>query len=92
MSCTIMEDIYWHNLTPIDNVSAMSAPVNLRYAYQIPLKGIDAVPQTKWQGIVAQNREGDAFWVKKQKKKNQKKKNPYMDEAHQNLEQVALPT
>ena len=45
--CPIMEVVYWYNATPKDNVSPLTAPINLIHRYRVRLKGIDALPLDK---------------------------------------------
>lgn len=33
--CTIMEAVYWYNVTPKDNVSLLTAPANLIHRYHV---------------------------------------------------------
>ena len=42
--CPIIEAVYWYNTTPKDNVSPLTAPINLIRLYRVRLKGIDAHP------------------------------------------------
>ena len=42
MYCSIMEVVYQH-VTPKDDKTASTAPVNATYSYKIRIKGIDAV-------------------------------------------------
>ena len=39
--CSIAEAVYWHNITPKDNISTQSAPANLLHRYSMRVLGID---------------------------------------------------
>lgn len=41
------EVVYWHNITPKDNVSPSTAPANMIYRYKVRLRGIDASHSTE---------------------------------------------
>ena len=42
MHCLIQEAVYWHNVTPRDNMSPPTKPANKIYHYEVSVKGVDA--------------------------------------------------
>ncbi|CAE1314374.1 unnamed protein product [Acanthosepion pharaonis] len=40
--CSVLEALYWHNVTPKDNKTDPTAPANATYTYRVCIKGIDA--------------------------------------------------
>ena len=63
MCCSIMEALYWYNVTPKDDAMASTAPANAIYNYHIRVKGIDTVPLLGHVDSGPFN-VGDAVWVK----------------------------
>lgn len=61
--CTIMEAVYWYNVTPKDNVSPLTAPANLIHRYHVRLKGIVAHPPDRPKQQSGYN-VGDRVWMK----------------------------
>ena len=39
--CSVMEAVYWYNVTPKDDASASTAPANLIYSYTARIRGVD---------------------------------------------------
>ena len=62
--CPIMEAVYWYNATPKDNVSPLTAPVNLIYRYRVRLKGIDALPPDNPKQQQIRYEVGYPVWMK----------------------------
>jgi len=62
--CSIMEAVYWYNLTPKNDTTASTAPSNIIYTYRTRVKGIDtATPvDATNSGTYA---AGDVVWVKR---------------------------
>ena len=44
LCCSIVEDMYWSNVTPKDNKTPLSAPANGIYQYEQCVKGVDPKP------------------------------------------------
>ena len=42
--CSVMEVLYWYNVTPKDDATASTAPANAIYNYRVRVKGIDTAP------------------------------------------------
>ena len=41
--CSVMEAVYWYNVTPKDDASASTTPDNVIYSYPARIKGIDVI-------------------------------------------------
>ena len=41
--CSVMEAVYWYNVTPKDDASASTTPANVIYSYPARIKGIDVI-------------------------------------------------
>ena len=39
--CSVMEAVYWYNVTPKDDASASTAPANIIYSYTARIRGVD---------------------------------------------------
>ena len=59
-----MEVVYWYKATLKDNVSLLTAPIDLIHHYHIQLKGIDAPPQDKPEQQQIRYDIGDRVWMK----------------------------
>ena len=62
--CAISEAVYWHNVTPKDDVSHTTAPANMIYRYRIRLKGIDGMSALAPDRRQAVFKTGDRVWIK----------------------------
>ena len=62
--CTILEAVYWYNVTLKDDISSVTAPANMVYGYSIRLKGIDGMPAPTHNQQQAVFKPGDQVWVK----------------------------
>ena len=60
---TVMEAVYWYNVTPKDDASASTAPANVVYSYPARIKGIDVILPPEDAGPSSYN-VGDSVWVK----------------------------
>ncbi|XP_043204508.1 uncharacterized protein LOC122371842 [Amphibalanus amphitrite] len=61
--CSVQEALYWHNVTPKDDINPETAPANALYRYEVRLRGIDAGACNP--GIVAcRFGVGDRVWVR----------------------------
>ena len=61
--CSIMEALYWYNVTPKDDAMASTAPANAIYNYRIRVKDIDTAPPLEHVDSGPYNAV-DAVWVK----------------------------
>ena len=61
--CSVMEALYWYNVTPKDDATASTAPANAIYNYRVRVKGIDTAPPFGHVDSGPFN-VGDAVWVK----------------------------
>ena len=61
---TIPESVYWYNVTPKDDVSSTTAPVNMVYWYHVRLKGINGTSVPTQNQLLAIFTPGDRVWVK----------------------------
>ena len=61
--CSVMEAVYWYNVTPKDDVSASTAPANVIYSYLARIKGIDVILPPDDVGP-SSYKVGDSVWVK----------------------------
>ena len=59
-----MEAVYWYNATPKDDVSPLTAPINLIHHYRVRLKGIDAPRLDKPEQQQIRYDVGDRVWMK----------------------------
>lgn len=61
--CDVKEAVYLYNVTPLDDVSEDTAPMNVIHAYSARVKGIDEVME---QEVIngCKYRVGDYVWVK----------------------------
>ena len=58
-----MEALYWYNVTPKDDATALTAPANAIHNYCVWVKGIDTAPPLGHVDSGPFN-VGDAVWVK----------------------------
>ena len=61
--CSVMEALYWYNITPKDDATASTAPANAIYNYCVRVKGIDTAPLLGHVDSGPYNVR-DAVWVK----------------------------
>ena len=43
-NCSILEAVYWHNVTPKDDVSPCTAPADAQHRYHVRIKGVEDNP------------------------------------------------
>lgn len=48
-NCSVLEAVYWYNVTPKDNLSPSTAPADVLHTYHIRVRGIDATPPPESQ-------------------------------------------
>ena len=61
--CSVMEAVYWYNVTPKDDASASTAPANIIYSYTARIRGVDVTLPLEDAGPISY-KEGDSVWVK----------------------------
>ena len=61
--CSVMEAVYWYNVTPKDDASASTAPANLIYSYTARIRGVDVTLPPEDAGP-SRYKVGDNVWVK----------------------------
>ena len=63
-NCSILEAVYWHNVTPKDNVSPCTAPADALHRYHIWIKGVEDNLLPEPEVTKGMYEKGDAVWVK----------------------------
>ena len=61
--CSVMEAVYWYNVTPKDDASASTAPANIIYSYTARIRGVDVTLPPEDAGP-SSYQVGDSVWVK----------------------------
>ena len=61
--CSVMEAVYWYNVTPKDDASASTAPANIIYSYTACIRGVDVTLPPEDAGP-SSYKVGDSVWVK----------------------------
>ena len=61
--CSVMEAVYWYNVTPKDDSSASTTPANVIYSFMARIKGIDVMSPPEDAGP-SSYKVGDSVWVK----------------------------
>ena len=61
--CSVMEAVYWYNVTPKDDASASTAPANIIYSYIARIRGVDVTLPPEEAGPSSYE-VGDSVWVK----------------------------
>ena len=61
--CSVMEAVYWYNVTPKDDVSASTAPANIIYSYTARIRGVDVMLPPE-DARPSSYKVGDSVWVK----------------------------
>ena len=62
-SCSILEAVYWYNVTPKDDEHESSAPANCIYRYAIRVRGIDPRSETP-EPVICRYQVGDHVWMR----------------------------
>ena len=60
---SVIEAVYWYNVTPKDDASASTTPANVIYSYPARIKGIDVILPPEDAGP-SSYKIGDSVWVK----------------------------
>ena len=63
-NCSILEAVYWHNVTPKDNVSPCTAPADALHRYHVRIKGVEDNPFPEQEVTRGKYGKGDVVWVK----------------------------
>ena len=61
--CSVMETVYWYNVTPKDDASASTAPANIIFSYTARKRGDDVTLPPEDAGPSSYE-VGDSVWVK----------------------------
>ena len=61
--CSVMEAVYWYNVTPKDDTTISTAPANAIHTYTARIKGIDVASLPEDTGP-SNYKVGDIVWVK----------------------------
>ena len=51
-NCSILEAVYWHNVTPKDDISPCTAPADMLHRYHIWIKGVEDNPLPELKGCM----------------------------------------
>ena len=62
-NCSILEAVYWHNVTSKDDVSPCTAPADTLHRYYIRIKGVEDNPLPEPEVTKGMNEKGDVVWV-----------------------------
>ena len=65
-NASIMEAVYWYNVTPKDNVLPLTAPANQIHCYWVWLKGINALTLDEPKQLQIGYNMSDRVWIKTQ--------------------------
>ena len=68
-NCSILEAVYWHNVTPKDNVSPCTAPADMLHRYHVRIKGVEDNPLPEPEVTRGKYEKGDLVWVKNPRSK-----------------------
>ena len=63
-NCSILEVVYWHNITPKDDVSPCTAPADALHRYHIQIKDVEDNPLPEPEVPKGMYEKGDVVWVK----------------------------
>ena len=63
-NCSIFEAVYWHNVTPKDDVSPCTAPADALHRYHIRIKGVEDNPNPEPEVTKGVYKKGDVVWDK----------------------------
>ena len=68
-NCSILEAVYWQNVTPKDDVSPCTAPVDALHGYHVRIEGLENNPLPEPDVTEGMYEKGDVVWVKKPREK-----------------------
>ena len=63
-NCSILEPVYWHNVTPKDDISPYTTPADALHRYYVRIKGVEDNLLPKPQVTRGKYEKGDVVWVK----------------------------
>ena len=63
-NCSILEAVYWHNVTPKDDVSPCTTPDDALHRYHVRIKVVDDNSVTEPEVTRGKYEKGDVVWVK----------------------------
>ena len=63
-NCSILEAVYWHNITPKDDVSPCTAPADALHRYHVRIKGVEDNPFPEPEVTRGKYEKGDVVRVK----------------------------
>ena len=63
-NCLILETVYWHNVTPKDDVSPCTALADALHRYHVRIKGVEDNPLPEPEVTRGKYGKGDVVWVK----------------------------
>ena len=63
-NCSILEAVYWHNVTAKDDVSPCTAPADAPHRCHVRIKGVEDNPFSEPRVSRGKYEKGDVVWVK----------------------------
>ena len=63
-NCSILQAVYWHNITPKDDVSPCNAPADVVHRYHDQIKGVEDNPLPEPEVTRGKYEKGDVVRVK----------------------------
>ena len=63
-NCSILEAVYWHNVTPKVDVSPCTTPADVLHKYHVWIKGVEDNPLPEPKVTRGKYEKGDVVWVK----------------------------
>ena len=63
-NCSILEAVYWHNVTPKDDVSPCTASADALHRYHVRIKGVEDNPLPEPEMTRRKYEKGGVVWVK----------------------------
>ena len=63
-NCSISEAVYWHNVTPKNDISPSTTLADVLHRYHIRIKGVENNPLPKPEVTTGMYEKGDAVWVR----------------------------
>ena len=63
-NCSILEAVYWYNITPKDDISPCTVPADALHRYHIRIKGVENNLLPEPEVTKGMYEKGDVVWVK----------------------------
>ena len=63
-NCSVLEAVYWYNVTQKDNISPCTAPADALHRYPVRIKGVEDNPLPEPEVTRGKYEKGDVAWVK----------------------------